>query len=849
MRSSLRSISLTLLSLLALSPLALAQTAPVQSLVINWNLVGNNSPAAIDPVSLFGNASTPVTGISDQITTVWKWNTANTNWMFFAPSMTPADLSTYAAGKSYGVLATIPSGDGYWVNAKAPLTLTLPSGTASTTAPLQSLVSGWNLVGNNTAAAIDPVTLFGNKTTPLSGISSQIVTVWKWDAVNAAWMFYAPSMTATELAAYASSKNYGVLTTILPGEGYWINSSTSMSLALPPTLSGVAATGAPMGGATMTLTCADGTTRTTTADASGAYSFSLTNCAGPYALNAVAQVGETEISLVSLQADPATTGSNLTVNATPITHALASTVASSGNPHDLLANYATEKANITQTKVNASEQAFRSALGNVLTSAGAASTDNLISTPFKADGTASMDKVLDLVQVAVQPNGEVHMYSAKGAMADDQGDQSTAPAAGSVLVLNKGTLPQASDAASLPGSASNEMLTIAMLENARKALQTCFKVASTARGTYKAPLGDCASVPLKPYVADNNQYLHQGRNGSQEFNGMLADASLDGAVFFKPNILRQLSATSALVAFPFQKVNGFAGGFTTVVANVSNVWTLVGNSRIFEVFVNGFVNQRNNLATPAISRIETGINLYVRNNPTTYANDANITAVTVYGPGLPGYVDINNMGTGKALLKKSGCDFMTMNSTTCGSLFRFAANNLATGATFTPTSTQNPEYFASPALTDAQILAIKPLSLYKFVITTPTGTVTYWDRLRARALSASETLQAKFLLLSDASKTLLQAYTGGTAPTITWTKPGNAAPAYNTYFFHNAYSDNANVKLSDLSATIKCAGNVDCVTGGNGTYNTLTLASGSTNAFQMIARNRYDVQIFSQFVK
>ena len=150
-------------SFLILSPLAYAQTAPTQALVINWNLLGNNSPAAIDPVVTFGNAATPVAGVSDQITSVWKWNAANTNWMFFAPSLSPTDLTGYATTKSYGVLSSIPSGDGYWVNAKAPLTLTLPSGTAPTTAPLQALVSGWNLVGNNTTAAIDPVALFGDK--------------------------------------------------------------------------------------------------------------------------------------------------------------------------------------------------------------------------------------------------------------------------------------------------------------------------------------------------------------------------------------------------------------------------------------------------------------------------------------------------------------------------------------------------------------------------------------------------------------------------------------------------------------------------------------------------------------
>lgn len=154
-------------------------------------------------------------------------------------------------------------------------------------------------------------------------------------------------------------------------------------------------------------------------------------------------------------------------------------------------------------------------------------------------------------------------------------------------------------------------------------------------------------------------------------------------------------------------------------------------------------------------------------------------------------------------------------------------------------------------MTDEQILAIKPLSLYKFVITTTDGaTVTYWERLRARALTTSELAHVKFLPLSEESKTLLKTYAGGDAPTITWTKPGDAAPAFKATFMHNAYSDDIFLKLSGLSATIPCAGNPDCASGGSGTYNTgLNLATNSTNSFQLIGRNRHDVQIFSQYYK
>lgn len=176
--------------------------------------------------------------------------------------------------------------------------------------------------------------------------------------------------------------------------------------------------------------------------------------------------------------------------------------------------------------------------------------------------------------------------------------------------------------------------------------------------------------------------MHTNRNPTQHI----------GAIFFKPAIVRQLSASRALVKFPYMKVNGFSGGLTTVVANVNNIWTLVGNQRIYEVFVNGFVNKRISLGTQA-NRYETGINLVVRNRPGIYANDATISSVTVYGPGLPDFVDMNNPGNGITLNKKTGCDFMSLNTGTCGTLFRFRSTKFD-GSEFVPQ--QNTEYYADP---------------------------------------------------------------------------------------------------------------------------------------------------------
>ena len=206
---------------------AAPQTPAAQSLIAGWNLVGNNSSSAIDPIAIFGNTTAPIDGISAQITTVWQWDAASSKWMFFTPSFGPPELASYATGKGYGVMSSIASGEGYWVNAKAPITITLPGGTGQTTS--RPLIAGWNLAGNNAWSAINPIVSFGNATTPVNGVSDQITSVWQWDAANSKWMFFTPSFGAPELATYAAGKGYGVVSSIASGEGYWVNAKAPLS--------------------------------------------------------------------------------------------------------------------------------------------------------------------------------------------------------------------------------------------------------------------------------------------------------------------------------------------------------------------------------------------------------------------------------------------------------------------------------------------------------------------------------------------------------------------------------------------------------------------------------------------
>lgn len=86
-----------------------------------------------------------------------------------------------------------------------------------------SAIPGWNLLSNSGAVAMDVPTTLGD--------TSQVFTVWKWNATTGRWAFYAPSMSSTDLAAYAQQKGYEVLATIAPKEGFWVNALTQTALS------------------------------------------------------------------------------------------------------------------------------------------------------------------------------------------------------------------------------------------------------------------------------------------------------------------------------------------------------------------------------------------------------------------------------------------------------------------------------------------------------------------------------------------------------------------------------------------------------------------------------------------
>jgi hypothetical protein len=205
-------------------------SSPQASLIVGWNLLGNsvNAPLAV------GNAF-PIAPTTTNVSTVWKWLVANSQWAFYSPALADGGVS-YAQGKGYIPLIEIKGGEGFWVNAKAAFTLQLPTATAITSTTFadqlsgsNSLAVGWSLIatGDNPTpkSFVNSIAL---STPTVGSAATSLTTLWAWDSALSNWYFYAPSLdNAGTLNSYITNKNY--LDFSAKGKvldqttGFWVN--------------------------------------------------------------------------------------------------------------------------------------------------------------------------------------------------------------------------------------------------------------------------------------------------------------------------------------------------------------------------------------------------------------------------------------------------------------------------------------------------------------------------------------------------------------------------------------------------------------------------------------------------
>jgi alpha-tubulin suppressor-like RCC1 family protein len=193
----------------------------VLSVVPGWNLLGNPVNQSISVAAKFGDPG--------KVNSVWKWDSTRANWQFYTPSMSAAELQSYAAEQGFAGLSEIQAGDGYWVNAKVQADLGVLTG-AAINLRQSSLSSGWNLV--STASPITPqdFNLSLSTAPPTAGqVPVNVTSLWAWDSAQSSWFFYAPSMEAAggnALADYIAAQRYQDFAaggkTLGNGAGFWV---------------------------------------------------------------------------------------------------------------------------------------------------------------------------------------------------------------------------------------------------------------------------------------------------------------------------------------------------------------------------------------------------------------------------------------------------------------------------------------------------------------------------------------------------------------------------------------------------------------------------------------------------
>jgi len=587
----------------------------------------------------------------------------------------------------------------------------------------------------------------------------------------------------------------GIAALALSACGGGTDSSPGQPSVQKQTVSGVAASGAAMQGATVTLVDATGKSVNCPADATtGAFQCDVTGLTAPFALSAVGNVADTQATLISVSA----TGGTQTINITPITNAIAATLAD-GNPTTLIGNSSLLQTKITAQAVTSTVQAYSAALANLLAATGNAGVD-LISGPLTA-GAPGLDKLLDQLKVNVLPDGGVQISSVAGVSGDTPVQ----------LQLAHGVAPQASDAASLPavatinGSPVSNLPTASDLSALQSAFNKCFAGSTGAMRT-NSSIAACTQLIVDDVPSGSlntnaaSTYLNNGQDASHDFGaagstpGIAADDAMNNATFSLPEVIRvmvpakQGDPYKMWIKLSWTRADGIRDGMQQIVqlavkpsalTGADNGWRVIGNQR--EVLSRVTANaQKRTWLNPAKSPVGTNafideMNLEVG----TFDKVTNLPVdfAIVNGPGLrngvflqPSSGPCNTLnlqalvGSGQTAAQVKA--LYPNKESTCRNNYRMAgvAQDQANQGTFS-WPTKSP--WAQPMLTATELAAITPFSAYTIDVYEGGNATTPAHSYTVRLRTPSPTPDAlRGYAWQDPSQATLDTMTPGTASTF-----------------------------------------------------------------------------------
>ena len=616
-----------------------------------------------------------------------------------------------------------------------------------------------------------------------------------------------------------------LLCTILTGVlsacgGGGSSSSSSTSTPTSSSVSGVAATGAPLSGALIVLTDKNGKTASTTANDDGTYSLDVTGLTAPFVIVATGAVGDAQTTQTSIVSDAPVAGSSSTANINPLTNAIATLLSSGSDPSALSSNMST----VTGSNISNATALLNTALGGLSSASGAKSNFNPITDSATANGTG-FDKLLDNLTFSVQPGTGAILFAKDGATIDDMAASSTAPSPSTPSSSNSLLIASNTNSVSaLPNSLVVRDFTVA--NYLQDALNKCFAIPNASG---RASNALCTTGIAAP------DYLNNAKTLAQDLSGWMS-ATYDGATFKRPEIIRFYTPNRALVKISGIRADGVYFSWITVVSKVTisgntssessnGTWQLTGNQRAFNVAISGMamrqieLNSSYSVPSAYFSAISPFIDLTVNNltstifassggnasNPGTSCTGSACSYVNVTGPGLPVAGLFYKRNTSNSSCNTQlvlAVDITTdMSGSSCTSVYKMNGVAIDPGKSldiaFDPSIRANSQgsiaaianYTSSGrASVDSVIGAITPFTPYVFKIYDgTTGNTTYLvERLKGRPPTTGELAKYQWLELDQPTldqmySTAANPFPGGATINIGWKRSAFALPAKSAY--------------------------------------------------------------------
>ncbi len=534
-------------------------------------------------------------------------------------------------------------------------------------------------------------------------------------------------------------------------------------------LSGTAATGAALADASLKIYDATGAVVCEVKTGSdGAYTCDLgVSPKPPFVL--VATLDDTK--LVSIAPD-ATTG---TVNITPLTNLIASTLSSTGDPQQLVEDIKSAPASVDAAKVKASVDRVMTALKPLLDALG--TQGNPITTSFKADGTGQ-DRLLDLLQVSVRPDGsgannEVTVKSAPSASDSDplrisfkSSDSTIAP------------LPTGSVSAESLGTDNMAVLVSDML----KRMTACYAVPLADRVTNGWATG---SMPKSPACTslflndDPASFLSNGATVSPTaaFKGMFYQSGT-GVAYDRGTFEFKRVNGDYVFSYRWTAANGSTDNENMVARKVGDSLKLIGNQYKYNATVRPYAQTRDLVNTSTFSSINTGYNIWIANR--TASGNAVFSKVLVTTPKGNVVTYCPTAGLSYLVIEKSATQCGQGKVLASTSVLRLAGRYIDPTNQTDLSAKEGGIVFVNPAMTDEMIASIPDQSVWKLEFfhadgVTPNEVQTY--RTNSRAMTLAEVAASTFVDLTAPARAAVIAESSAAGAFI-FASPDVATPNY-----------------------------------------------------------------------